>query len=114
VDLALPSELAPVPLPISLGDVLVSLHRAMHERISHADWETLTEEDAQVVTRAFTQRCRAEAIRSRVPPPQLRDREVAERNQGVKRVDFLLGKTVFKGLVRAPGDPEGCVRMITV
>jgi hypothetical protein len=98
-------------MPISLGDVLVSLHRAMHERISHADWETLTEEDAQIVTR---ERCRAEAIRSRVPPPQLRDREVAERNQGVKRVDFLLGKTVFKGLVRAPGDPEGCVRMITV
>ncbi|KAJ7448845.1 hypothetical protein B0H11DRAFT_2332862 [Mycena galericulata] len=104
IDLALPTE---------LGDVLLSLHRALHERISHADWETLAEEDAQAVTKAFTQRCRAEAIRSRVPPPHLRDREVAERNQGVKRVDFLLGKTVFKGLVRAPGDPEGCVRMVT-
>ncbi|KAJ7930228.1 hypothetical protein B0H13DRAFT_1595545 [Mycena leptocephala] len=114
IDLALPTELAAQgPLPISLGDVLVSLHRALHERISHADWETLAKEDAQAVTKAFTHRCCAEAIRSRVPPPHLRDREVAERNQGVKRVDFLLGKTVFKGLVRAPGDPEGCVRMVT-
>ncbi|KAJ6536905.1 hypothetical protein B0H19DRAFT_1182096 [Mycena capillaripes] len=116
IDLALPAELAqghgPM-MPISLGDVLVSIHRAMHERISHADWETLAEEDAQAVTKAFTKRCRAEAIRSRVAPPHLRDREVAERNKGVKRVDFLLGKTVFKGLVKAPEDPEGCVRMVT-
>jgi hypothetical protein len=38
---------------------------------------------------------------------------VEERKQGVKRVDFLLGQTVLKGLVRVPGDPEGCVRMVT-
>ncbi|KAJ7607135.1 hypothetical protein DFH06DRAFT_1066802 [Mycena polygramma] len=117
IDLALPSSspTSPVPpqIPISLGDVLVALHRALHERISHADWETLSEEDRQAVTKAFTKRCRAEAVRSRVPPPHLRDREVAARNDGVKRVDFLLGKTVFKGLVRVPGDPEGCVRMVT-
>ncbi|KAJ7464050.1 hypothetical protein FB451DRAFT_1370440 [Mycena latifolia] len=114
VDLALPEELAgAVPPPISLGDVLVALHRSLHERISHADWAALSAEDEQAVTKAFVQRCRAEAVRSGVPPAHLRDREVTERNQGVKRVDFLLGKTVFKGLVRAPGDPDGCVRMVT-
>ncbi|KAJ7434958.1 hypothetical protein FB451DRAFT_1310528 [Mycena latifolia] len=113
VDLALPEELAgAVPPPISLGDVLVALHRSLHERISHADWAALSAEDEQAVTKAFVQRCRAEAVRSGVPPAHLRDREVTERNQGVKRVDFLLGKTVFKGLVRAPGIRMD-VRMVT-
>jgi len=114
IDLTLPAELAEeAPTPISLGDVLVALHRTLHERISHADWETLSGEDEHAVTKAFTQRCRGEAVRSGVPPAQLRDREVTERNQGVKRVDFLCGKTVFKGLVRSPSDPEGCVRVLT-
>ncbi|KAJ6521540.1 hypothetical protein DFH09DRAFT_1424835 [Mycena vulgaris] len=114
VDLTLPADVAAAgPPPISFGDVLVALHHAMHELISHADWETLTAEDEQAVTRAFAHRCRAEAVRSGVPPAHLRDREVAERTLGVKRVDFLLGKTVFKGLVRAPDDPEGCVRIVT-
>ncbi|KAJ7253120.1 hypothetical protein C8J57DRAFT_1348850 [Mycena rebaudengoi] len=114
VDLSLPEDIpaAHAP-PITLGDVLVALHRTLHERISHADWATLNAEQEVAVTRAFTSRCRGEAVRSGVPPAKLRDREVAERGQGVKRIDFLLGKTVFKGLVRAPGDPEGCVRMIT-
>ncbi|KAJ6595230.1 hypothetical protein DFH09DRAFT_1357915 [Mycena vulgaris] len=104
-----PVDLAP-PAPgvaIALGDVLVAVHRALHARIAPADWAALGAADAEAVTRAFTHRCRAEAVRSGVPPAQLRDKEVAERNEGVRRVDFLLGKTVFKGLVRAPGDPEG-------
>ncbi|KAJ7125527.1 hypothetical protein C8R43DRAFT_1030416 [Mycena crocata] len=116
VDLELPAELASTPgaqTPISLGDVLVALHRALHERIAHADWETLSAPDQAAVTKAFTQRCRAEAVRSGALPAQLRDREVVERNQGVKRVDFLLGKTVFKGVVRSREDPEGVVRMVT-
>lgn len=111
VDLALPAG-AHAP-PITLLDVLLALHRALHTRINHADWATLGGEDEAAVTRAFSARCRAEAVRSGASPAQLRDREVAVRSQGVKRIDFLVGKTVFKGLVRAPGDPEGCVRMIT-
>ncbi|KAJ7430765.1 hypothetical protein B0H11DRAFT_2134345 [Mycena galericulata] len=114
IDFQLPAGAGAAPgHPISLGDVLVVVHQALHQRITQADWATLGEADAQGVARAFTQRCRGEAVRSRVPPVQLRDREVAERNQGVKRVDFLLGKTIFKGLIRAPGDPEGVVRMVT-
>ncbi|KAJ7672930.1 hypothetical protein B0H17DRAFT_1208506 [Mycena rosella] len=51
-----------------------------------------------------------EAGRSGVPPAHLRDQKVVERNQGVKRVDFLRRKIVFKGLVQEPDDPEGCVQ----
>ncbi|KAJ7869967.1 hypothetical protein B0H13DRAFT_2062347 [Mycena leptocephala] len=99
--------------PILFADVLVALHRALHTRITHADWATLSAEDEARVTQAFVARCRAEAVRSGAGPAQLSDGEVAVRSQGVKRVDFLLGRTVFKGLVRVAGDPEGCVRMVT-
>ncbi|KAJ6580027.1 hypothetical protein DFH09DRAFT_1444402 [Mycena vulgaris] len=47
----LPEELAAdAPIPISPGDVLVALQRAQ------AGWETLSKEDQEVVTKAFTQR----------------------------------------------------------
>ncbi|KAJ7839322.1 hypothetical protein B0H13DRAFT_1650242, partial [Mycena leptocephala] len=88
--------------PMSVGDVLVSLHRAMHQRISSADWETLSAVEAVAVTKAFNKRCRTEA-----------DWEIIERNNGVKRVDFLMDRTIFKGLVKAPQDPDGCLRMVT-
>ncbi|KAJ7811272.1 hypothetical protein B0H14DRAFT_1472808 [Mycena olivaceomarginata] len=112
VDLALPPTAS--PLPISLGDVLISLHHALHTRIAHVDWDELSSEDAERVAQAFTRRCRAEAMRSGVPAAHLRDREVEERNGGVRRVDFLAGLgggTVFRGLVREEEDPDGCVRV---
>lgn len=99
--------------PISVGDVLAAMHNVLQERIATADWETLSSEDQQRVICMFTRRCRAEAVRSKVPPAMLGDREAEERRSGVKRVDLLLGKTWFQGLVRSPGDPVGCVRMIT-
>ncbi|KAJ6487635.1 hypothetical protein C8R45DRAFT_253673 [Mycena sanguinolenta] len=137
VDLELPPEVALGQVPISVGDVLVALHRALHMRISHADWETLSEADAAAVSKAFTKRCRAEAVRSvtggapgaatqqmtMTQISQLRDKEMEERNEGVKRVDFLLGKSVFRGLARvdvdaaADGDDDAegrvCVRVVT-
>ncbi|KAJ7653403.1 hypothetical protein B0H17DRAFT_957515, partial [Mycena rosella] len=95
-------------------DVLRALHHAMQKCITPADWETLSDAEAQRVQDAFTSRCRAEAVRSGVAPAWLRNSEVAARNAGVKRVDFLLGKTVFGGLVKAPEDPDGCFRLITL
>ncbi|KAJ7842746.1 hypothetical protein B0H13DRAFT_1648718 [Mycena leptocephala] len=67
-------------MPISLRDMLFSLYCTIHEHILHADWETLTQEDTQAVTRAFAQRCCAGAIQGQVLLSQLRDRKVAERN----------------------------------
>ncbi|KAJ7131228.1 hypothetical protein C8R44DRAFT_613319, partial [Mycena epipterygia] len=98
---------------ISVGDILREMHRALHLRITAADWTTLEEKEREKVTMVFTLRCREEARRSGVPLAMVRDRADAERAKGVKRVDFLLGKTLFKGFVRAPEDPQGCVRMMT-
>ncbi|KAJ7741675.1 hypothetical protein B0H16DRAFT_1029545 [Mycena metata] len=107
-----PAELtAGGPMPaISVYDVLKSLHRVMHEPISHADWQSLNG-DVRAITKAFTHRCGMEAARAGVLP--LRDREEQERNKGVKRVDFLLGKTVFIELFKAPEDPDGCLQVVT-
>ncbi|RDB26895.1 hypothetical protein Hypma_005171 [Hypsizygus marmoreus] len=83
------------PPPISLADVLVAIHRAMHKKISHADWAKLDRHEEIAVSTAYTQRCKAVGSTAE-----------HERAQGVKRVDFLLGRTRMRGLVRV-GRVEG-------
>ncbi|PPQ73914.1 hypothetical protein CVT24_012779 [Panaeolus cyanescens] len=79
------------PPPIKLGDVLSGIWNAMQMRISHQDWARLDPRLRHMVTRAFTERCA-------VMPDNVMGLNV--RNQGVKRLDFLLGKVWFKGLKR--------------
>ncbi|KAF7320684.1 hypothetical protein HMN09_00153600 [Mycena chlorophos] len=101
--------------PIALGDVLVAIHRSLHTRITPDDWEVLSQEEQAAVGQAFTRRCRNEAAASTggVPAAHWKEIETAERNEGVKRVDFLVGKTMFKGLVRSEEDPDGVFRFIS-
>ena len=76
--------------PIALGDVLVAIHMHLQRRITHADWAKLTHKEMVAVGRAYTERCRN-------APQGTAEHELA---QGVKRVDFLLGRTKMVGLVR--------------
>lgn len=76
--------------PITLGDVLVAIHKGLNERISHVDWARLSMAEETAVSRAYTRRCKSY--------PHM---EMVERSQGVKKVDFLLDKVWFKGLVRS-------------
>jgi hypothetical protein len=85
----------------------------MHQCITHQEWALLAKTHEQAVIKAFRRRYRAEAIRSGVVLTELRDREDEIKKKGVKRVDLLLGKTVFKGLVWTPGDPPGWLRVVT-
>ncbi|KAJ7058756.1 hypothetical protein C8F01DRAFT_281661 [Mycena amicta] len=106
MDLSLPPDnVDPNPPPISLGDILIIVHRSLHTRISHSDWAALDAAAEAQVTRAFQNRCRSEARLRGTPIPELRAAEERERSEGVKRVDYLLGDTLFKGLVRLPGTP---------
>ncbi|KAK0204230.1 hypothetical protein DFS33DRAFT_1337768 [Desarmillaria ectypa] len=75
---------------LALGDVLQGLYCMMMWRIGRAEWQRFPEGDKAAIAKAFVRRCRA--LRN----PQL---ENAERQDGVKRVDLLLGKTMFRGLV---------------
>ena|ERR1700722_1246783 len=84
------------PVPISLGDILVALHRSLHMRISHIDWAKLSVSRETAVSRAYTRRCKN--------IPSLSQFELS---QGVRRVDYLLEKVMFKGLVRVHGTADG-------
>ncbi|KAG5641522.1 hypothetical protein DXG03_004827, partial [Asterophora parasitica] len=76
------------PLPISVSDVLVAVHRSMHKQITHDDWRRLSRPQEIEVARAFTRRVHAD-------PDLLQE----EHRKGVKRVDYLLGKTRMAGLM---------------
>jgi len=92
--LSLPSINGTIP-PISLGDVLYAIHRTLHKQITHLDWGRLTLSEEIAIARAYTRRCRS------IPSvAQL------EASQGVKRVDFLLDRFIFRGLIRA-AEEEG-------
>ncbi|KAJ7050682.1 hypothetical protein C8F01DRAFT_1034892 [Mycena amicta] len=109
---------APVTVTVTLRDVLGAVHRTLQASITRDDWATLHPAQQQAVEAAFDARCRAEAARSLSGAPThalavtdgVALRSV--REQGVKKVDFLLGKTVLRGLV--PGQPDGVFRLVTV
>jgi hypothetical protein len=76
-------------LPITLCDVLVAVHRSLHTRISHIDWARLSVAEETAVSKAYTRRCRSVPSTSEF-----------EANQGVRRVDYLLDRVIFRGLLR--------------
>jgi len=93
--------------PINLGDILVAIHQKMHQRITHQDWGRLSMSEEALISRAFTRRCRMESMRNDATFHS--DVELPERQQGVKVVDFLLGRHIFRGLVRSE---DGYVKMV--
>lgn len=72
---------------ISLADFFSQLSAALNRQISKYDFynNELDDEDRDVVTRAFFERCRYED----------------EKMEGVKRVDYLRGKCEWMGLIPA-------------
>ncbi|GJE85021.1 hypothetical protein PsYK624_010980 [Phanerochaete sordida] len=90
--LTVPATGAPAP-PITVHDVLYAIHRMLHRQIAHADWRKLTDERTTKVARAYTRRTRA------IPATR-----TFEESQGVKWVDYLEDKYMFRGLVRERGD----------
>lgn len=79
----------PPQVPISLGDVLIMIHRSMQTPISHLDWGRLTSSETAAVTRAYARRVAGNP---------------SEAALGVKRVDYLLDRYMFRGLVRTKGE----------
>jgi len=74
--------------PITLGDVLSGIHNSLHLGITQYDWASLSPEQQRAISRAYTKRCSAMGSATLI------------QNEGVKRVDYLLDKVWFRGLVR--------------
>jgi hypothetical protein len=71
---------------ISLAQFFQQLFATLDKQISKHDFynHDLDDDDRQVLSRTYFERCRDDA----------------ERMQGVKRIDFLRGKFQFEGLTR--------------
>jgi hypothetical protein len=84
---------------ISIGDILTAIHCSLHLRVTHAEWAKLSVSEETAVSQAYVRRC------TRIPSV-----EKSEASQGVKRVDYLLDKINFRGLVRVP-EADGFITM---
>lgn len=74
---------------ITLGDVLYMIHSSLHRQITHQDWARLSLSEETAIARAYTRRCRSVPSSASV-----------EASQGVKRIDYLREKHIFRGLIR--------------
>jgi hypothetical protein len=79
-----------VPRSITLGDVLYMIHSSLHRQITQQDWARLSPSEETAIARAYsTRRCRSVLSSASV---------VA--SQGVKRIDYLREKHMFRGLIK--------------
>jgi hypothetical protein len=73
---------------LTLEDVLHAVHATLHRQISHWEWACLSTSQEMDVACAYTRRCKSSGSCFSVRQQQ---------SEGVKRVDFLLENTWFKG-----------------
>ncbi|TEB30886.1 hypothetical protein FA13DRAFT_1754965 [Coprinellus micaceus] len=88
--------------PISVGDILLAIHRELQKHITQYDFGGLNSAEEKEVTRAYQKRCKSMG-------PQV---EMQLLSGGVRRCDFLKKNVMFKGLVRT-GDNLENLRLIT-
>ncbi|KAI0300472.1 hypothetical protein B0F90DRAFT_1951079 [Multifurca ochricompacta] len=86
---------------LTLEDVVHAVHAALHRKITHEEWGRLTTTQETEVARAYTRRFKASRSTSE---------EREQQAEGVKRVDFLLKNTWFKGFTWL--DPENGVERL--
>jgi hypothetical protein len=73
---------------LTLEDVVHAVHASLHRKISHGDWGDLSVSRRTEVARAYTRRYKTSGSDWAVRQQQ---------SEGVKRVDFFLKYTWFKG-----------------
>ncbi|PPQ86842.1 hypothetical protein CVT25_012561 [Psilocybe cyanescens] len=92
---------SPIAPPLKVGDILAAIWSDMQTGISQEMWASLDEHREHMISRAYTKRCKIWTSRN----------YGSVRNGGVKKIDCLLGKVFFRGLVRT-GDAVGTMKMI--
>lgn len=81
------------PQGVTLGDVLDAVYADLHKRVRRSEWLIAQDGLQEKIVRAFAWRC----YNSTAP-------RGFEEQQGPKRVDWLLKRTVFRGLSHGPDE----------
>ncbi|KAI6045282.1 hypothetical protein EDC04DRAFT_2637004 [Pisolithus marmoratus] len=90
-------------LPITVGDVLYMIYHSLRRPISHADWAMLNPWKRTAISHAYTRRYSS--------VPQMAQLEAVS---GVRRVDYLRDRHIFRGLVKTYDiDGPWCWKMIS-
>jgi hypothetical protein len=76
---------------VTVADVLEGLYKSLRANITPPEFQTLSEKDRMYATQAYQRRYR----RLRDADPYLSEKE---KNRGMKRIDFLMGRIRFGGL----------------
>jgi hypothetical protein len=74
---------------VTVADVLHALYRCLREAVNHAEFAILSSAKQRAVAQSYMTRCES------LMDPVLRENE---RRKGVKRIDFLMDRTIFSGL----------------
>ena len=90
-----PTPTNPYP-EVTVYDVLYALSANLYQPVKRSEYSRLPDYLRPGVDRAYYARC------DRIPSQRDRDEEIM---RGVRRVDFLAGRTAFKGL--RPGGKQG-------
>ncbi|TFY58467.1 hypothetical protein EVG20_g8137, partial [Dentipellis fragilis] len=75
---------------VTVHDVLAALHVALQSRVRSAEYKALGAQAQFPIKQAFEARC----VRARHP--------TQEREAGLKRIDYLCGRTRIEGFHRGP------------
>jgi len=73
---------------LTLEDIIHAVHASLHRKISHGEWGRLSSSQETEVARTYTYRYKASGS-------EWDERQ--QRSEGVKRVDFLLKNSWFRG-----------------
>jgi hypothetical protein len=97
-------QAAAAEVPITVRDVLESVYRELQLQITHVEWGRLGRSEEMAVSRAFTRRIKSAG-----------DAGEEETMLGVKRIDYLLDKFMFRGIVPNKGSKgfENCRMVIS-
>lgn len=74
---------------VTVGDVLYAIYRALRRRVSASDWNASSPSMQDRVRDAWLRRCKRQ---------QSSEERNYEKNNGLRRVDWLMKNTVFRGL----------------
>jgi len=80
---------------LTVGDLLGRLYLALQEKVSKEEMERDRPENREAIQKAFEERCAKELERS-IP------RSLKEKEAGVRRIDFLRGRSVLAGFDVVP------------